>query len=50
MKNPASRVRCFLSPNWRAFFVVIENDTSRAFEHFVEQWWTFFGENARGFR
>jgi len=42
-------MRGFLSPNWRALFVVIEDDVGRTFEHFVQQWRAFVGKYARGF-
>jgi len=49
MKNPATRVSCFLSPNGFAFVVVIENHVRRAFENFVQQRRTFVGKDTRGF-
>jgi len=36
MKNPSTRVGGLLSPDWIAFFIVIENDMSSSFKYFVE--------------
>ena len=50
VQYPASRVGRLLSPNRRAVVVMIENYSGRALKHFVEQFWTFVSENARGCR
>jgi hypothetical protein len=50
MQNSAARVRCFLTPDGRAFGGVIENYAGRALEDFIEQRRAFIGENTRRLR
>jgi hypothetical protein len=46
VQDTAARMSSFLTPYRTALAVSIELDAGRFFQNLVQQWWTFFSENA----